>query len=131
MRKRPYGVSLAWLVVILVIPFLGGFFYLLLGENRLPERRTERAKTSYNTYLSWLKTLQERAPVSWDELNPECFPLHRQAETLVGIPTMAGNNLTLITHPEEILQYHYRSNPQRDLHLPSAVLHLAGGRQSG
>ncbi len=103
MRKRPYGVSLAWLVVVLVIPFLGGFLYLLLGENRLPERRKERAKTSYNTYLSWLKTLQARTPVSWNKLNLECFPLHRQAETLVGIPTMAGNNLTLITHPEEIL----------------------------
>lgn len=103
MRKRPYGVSLAWLVVILVIPFLGGFFYLLLGENRLPERRRERAKTSHSAYLSWLKTLQQRTPVDWHELNLECFPLHRQAETLVGIPTMAGNDLTLITHPEQIL----------------------------
>ncbi len=103
MRKRPYGVSLAWLVVILVIPFVGGFFYLLFGENRLPERRKERAKTAYNTYLSWLKTLQQRTPVAWGELNLECFPLHCQAETLVGIPTMAGNHLKLITQPEEIL----------------------------
>ena len=46
MRKRPYGVSLAWLVVILVIPFLGGIFYLLFGENRLPERRTETGQNS-------------------------------------------------------------------------------------
>jgi cardiolipin synthase len=103
MRKRPYGVSLAWLVVVLVIPFLGGIFYLLFGENRLPERRKERAKVSYNTYLRWQKTLQNRAPVSWNDINPECFPLHRQAETLVGIPAMAGNDLTLITNPEEIL----------------------------
>ncbi len=103
MRKRPYGVSLAWLVVVLVVPFLGGFFYLLLGENRLPERRKARAKKSHSTFLSWLKTLQARTPVSWHELNLECFPLHRQAETLVGIPTMAGNNLTLFTQPDEIL----------------------------
>jgi cardiolipin synthase len=103
MRKRPYGVSLAWLVVILVVPFLGGMFYLLFGENRLPERRKDRAKVSYNTYLRWQKTLQNRAPVSWNELNPECFPLNRQAETLVGIPAMAGNDIVLITNPEEIL----------------------------
>ena len=104
MRKRPYGVSLAWLVVVLVIPFLGGFFYLLFGENRLPEKRKERAKVSYDTYFLWLKTLQERAPVSWSNLNPECFPLHRQAETLVGIPAMAGNDLTLINNPDEIIR---------------------------
>lgn len=103
MRKRPYGVSLAWLVVVLVVPFFGGFSYLLLGENRLPERRTARAKVAYNTYLRWQKTLQNRAPVSWRNINPECIPLHRQAQTLVGIPAMAGNKLTLITCPEEIL----------------------------
>ncbi len=102
MRKRPYGVSLAWLVVILLIPFLGGFFYLLFGENRIPERRTERARVSYKYYQRWLKTLRQRAPVSWTGLNPECAPLHRQAETLVGLPAMAGNKLTLITNPEEI-----------------------------
>ncbi len=103
MRKRPYGVSLAWLVVVLVIPFLGGIFYLLFGENRLPERRKERGKVSYNTYLRWQKTLQNRARVSWSDINPECIPLHRQAETLVGIPAMAGNRLTLITNPEDII----------------------------
>jgi len=103
MRKRPYGVSLAWLVVVLLVPFLGGFFYLLFGENRIPEKRTERAKASYSHYQKWLKSLQERAPVSWHNLNPECGPLHHQAKTLVGIPAMAGNTLTLITTPEEII----------------------------
>ncbi len=104
MRKRPYGVSLAWLVVVLLIPFVGGFFYLLFGENRLPEKRIERAKTAYNTYVKWLKTLRQRAPVTWGNINPECIPLHRQAETLVGLPAMAGNKLILFTTPEEILQ---------------------------
>lgn len=102
MRKRPYGVSLAWLVVILVIPFMGGFLYLILGENRIPERRIERARVSYKYYQHWLTTLKKRAPVTWSNLNPECAPLHRQAETLVGLPAMAGNKLTLITRPEEI-----------------------------
>lgn len=35
MRKRQYGVTLAWLVVILLIPFLGAIIYLFLGENRI------------------------------------------------------------------------------------------------
>jgi len=103
MRKRPYGVSLAWLIVILLIPFIGGFFYLLFGENRIPERRTERARISYRHYQDWLKTLRERAPVSWHGFNPECEPLHRQAETLIGIPAMKGNRLQLIDNPEDIL----------------------------
>jgi cardiolipin synthase len=103
MRKRPYGVSLAWLVVVLMVPFLGGFFYLLFGENRIPEKRAERARVSYHHYQHWLTTLRQRAPVAWHELNPECAPLHRQAVTLVGLPAMAGNKLTLIATPEEII----------------------------
>ena len=104
MHKRPYGVSLAWLVVVLLVPFLGGFFYLILGENRIPEKREERARVSYNHYQHWLKTLRQRAPVSWQNINPECEPLHRQAVALVGLPAMAGNNLTLFTDPEEIIR---------------------------
>jgi len=104
MRKRPYGVSLAWLVVILLVPFFGGFMYLLFGENRIPEKRTERARVSYKYYQHWLKTLRKRAPVSWQGKNPECAPLHRQAETLVGLPAMAGNKLILLTTPHEIMQ---------------------------
>ncbi len=129
MRKRPYGVSLAWLVVVLVIPFLGGFCYLLFGENRLPERRIDRARIAYDAYLSWLTNLQQRAPVTWTDLNPECFPLHRQARTLVGIPAMAGNELTLITHPGEIL-----SSITSAIHNATSTCHLqfyilqAGGR---
>ncbi len=103
MRKRPYGVSLAWLIIILLLPFVGGFFYLLFGENRIPERRTERARLSHDLYQQWLKTLRTRAPVSWCDPLPECASLHRQAETLAGLPAMAGNSLLLLTKPNDIL----------------------------
>ena len=103
MRKRPYGVSLAWLIVILLVPFVGGFFYLLFGENRIPERRAERSRSANSHYQHWLKTLRLRAPVTWDQQNPECLPIHRQAEALIGLPAMAGNQLKLLTNPQEIL----------------------------
>ncbi len=119
MRKRSYGVSLAWLVVILLIPFIGGFLYLLIGENRIPERRIERARKSYSHYQHWLKTLKKRAPVSWNTLNPECKPLHLQAETLVGIPAMAGNQLQLIDTPEEIL-----TSILKDIETSQSTCHL-------
>ncbi len=104
MRKLSYGVSLAWLVVILLVPFLGGFFYLFIGENRLSEKRTERARIAYSHYQYWLRSLKERAPVTWSGPNASCEPLHRQAETLVGIPAMAGNRLKLIKQPDKIIE---------------------------
>lgn len=103
MRKRPYGVSFAWLIVILLVPFIGGISYLLFGENRLPERRMARSKVSYDTYMAWLQSLKTRAPVDWDKLNPEFAPIERHAQTLVGIPAMDSNLITLFSSPEEII----------------------------
>ncbi len=119
MRKRSYGVSLAWLVVILLFPFAGGFIYLLFGENRIPERRSERIKKSYNHYLHWLQTLHDRSPVQWDQLNTECQPLHLLARRLTGLPAMAGNHLEIIETPEKII-----GSIIRDIDRAKSTCHL-------
>lgn len=103
MRKRPYGVSLAWLIVVLLVPFLGGFFYILFGENRLPEKRLARTRASFSMYLAWLQGLGSGPPLTWENDNPAYASLHRQAKTLVGLPAMPGNKLTLISSPEAII----------------------------
>ncbi len=96
--------TIAWLIVILLLPFIGAILYLLFGENRISEKRAERAKKTLEHYQSWLKSLNGRAQVDWQILNPECEPLNRQATQLIGIPAMNHNNLELITSPEEIMR---------------------------
>jgi len=103
MRKRPYGVSLAWLVVILLFPFIGAFFYLLFGENRIPERRIARARAAHDTYQHWLTSLRNRAPARWPKECVQSQAIHRQAINLIGLPAMGGNNLELLTDPLDIL----------------------------
>jgi cardiolipin synthase len=129
MRKRPYGVSLAWLIVVLLVPFLGGFFYLLVGENRLPERRMARTKASYSMYLDWLEDLSALPTPIWEETNSAYGSLHRQAKTLIGLPAMGGNKLTLITCPSQILGSISRAidNAQSTCHLQFYIWE-AGGR---
>ena len=43
MRRLPVGVTMAWLVIVLLFPFGGAIVYLLIGELRLGNRRAERA----------------------------------------------------------------------------------------
>ena len=104
MRRRPYPITLAWLVVILLVPFAGSIVYLLFGENRLSDKRTARVLSSTAHYQHWLQTLRDRAPVQWQDLNPEYGPLHQQAEAVAGIPALDGNHLELIDRPEDILR---------------------------
>jgi len=104
MRKRQYGVTLAWLVVILLLPFIGAITYLFLGENRIGETRAKRANESLNHYRKWLESLPTIAPVNWSELHSELKPIHHQAVNLIGIPAMDGNHLELIEEPEQIMR---------------------------
>lgn len=96
MRKKQHGVTLAWLVVILLFPFVGVFLYLLFGENRISERRTRRIQHSFDYYQHWLQSLRDRAPVKWQNLGAECLPLHNLAMHNTGLPAMSGNDLMLL-----------------------------------
>ena len=104
MRKRPYGITFAWLIIILLIPFAGAIIYLLVGENRISDKRVARMRESQDHYQYWLNSLRGRSPVDWQDKADICLPLHRQAEELIGIPALAGNSLELIETPDEIIQ---------------------------
>jgi cardiolipin synthase len=101
MRKKAAPVTLAWLVVILMLPFLGAIIYLLFGENRLGERRAKRAAVDIPLILRWAEELRQRAFTTWHMINPECEPLHRQIDATIGIPTMPDNRLSLLQKSDD------------------------------
>jgi len=100
MRKKAASVSLAWLIVILLLPFLGAIIYLMFGENRLGEKRAQRAAASVPLILQWADALKQRSFTDWHTRNPECEPIHRQIDNAIKIPTMPGNQLQLIQHSD-------------------------------
>ncbi|GBE13738.1 cardiolipin synthase [bacterium BMS3Bbin14] len=104
MRKRAASVTLAWLVVILFLPLVGAIIYLLFGENRLGEKRAERVASDLHIFTRWAKHLKQRPAIDWNQLNPECRPIHRQANTVIGLPAMGGNKLTLIEKTGDFLR---------------------------
>jgi len=102
MRRLPPATTLAWLSIILVLPFVGAGVYLLFGELRLGLRRAERARRIHPPYERWLANLRQRIRVDWSMLPSTARPLSKLAEAVAGIPAIAGNALTLLSTPEEI-----------------------------
>jgi cardiolipin synthase len=96
MRKRAASVSLAWLVVILLIPLAGAIIYLLFGENRLGENRAKRAAANLNFLNTWINTLEQNTTVDWKLINIECEPIACQINSLFQIPAMPENDLELL-----------------------------------
>ncbi len=128
MSKRAQPTTLAWLVVILVLPFAGAILYLLFGETRLGDRRAERAAAGLDSYKRWISTLKIRSNVVWQDLNPVCRLLHRQADALTGIPTLPGNSLQLLDEAENALQHIIKDIDQAksSCHLEFYIWHKGG-----
>ena len=101
-RRRPVGVSLAWLAVIYSLPFLGGVLYLMFGENRLGQRRAEERAKMVGYVQAWLRTLctgELRAAVSKVDV---AEPVANHVERMMGVPPLAGNKLQLLSDTEAI-----------------------------
>ena len=131
MRRRPVGVSLAWLTVIFSIPFAGALFYFFIGENRIGEKYLARAAKIHDLYRVWQITLQKRAsrekpPAGHSEM--KAIQLH--AETVAGFPTMSGNKMHLMDHFESVFAAIIEGCGPGWKHLPPGVLYLDRGRKS-
>lgn len=127
-RRRPVGVSLAWLVVIVVVPYLGAVVYQLFGERRLGERRVQRMRWLLPRYLRQIETLQPAAAIDWQRHGEPCQALHDLAVATVGPPGLAGNRMRLCDDSVTALRELARDveRARRSVHLEFYIWHPGG-----
>jgi cardiolipin synthase len=102
MRRRPVGVSLAWLSLVLIVPFAGAIAYLFLGELRLGRRRQERSRGLHASYRAWLTGLEGRYPLPPGAGPAADHGLARMIQAGTEIPPLPGNAVHLLDHFEAI-----------------------------
>lgn len=101
MRKRQASVTLAWLVIILLLPFAGAIIYLLLGENRIGQKRAKIAASSLPIFKILVASLEKRLLKKGEDTKDQFQPVEMQALKVIGLPSVPGNNLDLINEAEE------------------------------
>ncbi len=102
MQRRPTGETLAWIMVVFSMPFLGPLLYLMFGELRLGRRRAGRFIELTKPLKSWLHDIRERSLVDWNSLEADYKPLAELCERTVGVPALAGNRIDLLADWEHI-----------------------------
>ncbi|RXJ74869.1 cardiolipin synthase [Veronia nyctiphanis] len=102
-RRRAPGVSIAWLMVIYILPILGVFLYLLVGELNLGKKRAERAKAMFSSFESWLRKLRACTNHAPQLLNQQSRNVSDLCFHRLGIPALAGNSMELKDNPAKIL----------------------------
>lgn len=129
MKRRPVGVSLAWLALIYAIPILGVATYILFGEVRLGRKRAERAKAMYKPYADWINVLVSRFPGQSFQVSEPALPIYELVKARLNMPMLSGNAMHLLEEPGRILgalQDDIR-NARSSCYLEFYIWH-AGGR---
>jgi cardiolipin synthase len=80
-RRLPVGVSLAWLGIILIFPFMGVILYLMIGEYRLGRRRARRTAAYQEANRTRISKLRQADRMDPAQLAPEDAAVARLAET--------------------------------------------------
>nr|WP_086939597.1 cardiolipin synthase [Thaumasiovibrio occultus] len=102
-KRRVVGVSMAWMMIIYVLPFVGVAAYLLFGELNLGRKRADRAKQMFEPYGEWFKSLHQCAAHQPSRISDEALPIHTLCEKQLRIPSLSGNTMSLFTAPDEIM----------------------------
>ena len=103
MRRLPVGVSLAWLLVLILLPYVGVGLYLLFGERFLGVTRKQRGLRLRERYgLNRTKEFRHEAPF-WGECHPASASLAILEYYSSGIPAMGGNRLAFFDSASETI----------------------------
>lgn len=95
-KRRPTGVTVAWLLLVVPFPLLGGFVYVLVGETWLSGRRIKRNAQVAEDLRKPLELMRHRFGVSRAFEHPAA-----EAIAQLGIqggmsPAMEGNRVRII-----------------------------------
>jgi cardiolipin synthase len=95
LRRLPVGTSLAWLMIILIFPLVGGVIYLVLGESRLGLRRARRAAAYRESRGPGASQKRLSSGVDVAALGPAGAALARLADATLGAVVLSDNRLEL------------------------------------
>ncbi|MCE0492642.1 cardiolipin synthase [Vibrio salinus] len=103
-KRTAVSVSLAWLMVIYIVPILGVICYFLFGELNLGGKRAERAREMFVPFRSWFKQLNSCQAHATDTMGEHIFKIDELCNHRMDIPALSGNTLTLHSDPNRTLR---------------------------
>ena len=104
-RRPDPGVALAWLFLAVLVPYVGGLAYLLIGERRVDPRRERAIRTLQRDYRTLFDrgTGIEAPAIDWLRHRPEVRGLDALGRTFVGSETVGGSAWRLYSTTAEAL----------------------------
>ncbi len=128
MQRLPVGASLAWLLMLALLPYLGVALYLLFGERYLGVRhanRRDRLKQSQE--IPALRSM-DGIKHAWHRFHPAGLALAKLEFQTAGIPLLGGNEVEFLRTATETIDAMCRDirSAQHNCHLEFYIWHPGG-----
>lgn len=126
-KRRPVSSSLAWVLIIIVFPFLGVLIYLFFGEIQLGKRRAERANALRTPFLENLTKFLSghETPEPKGHAARSIYQIMHQRD---GIGGLSYKNFAVLADPDSIFDQwlHDIENAERDIRMEFYIWHPHG-----
>jgi cardiolipin synthase len=94
-KKRQPMSTVAWILTIILLPYVGGILFLFFGINRV-QRRRENRQAARRSMAGSMPSLDDSQVSSADSLNEEQSYLMRLAQRVSGTVPTHGNRIDVI-----------------------------------
>lgn len=102
-KRKPIGVSLAWLLLIYALPMAGMVSYYIFGQLNLGKKRKKRRLEMSGLFKTWLADEVTEYRLSDQQISSAVTSIKHFVEFGSQMPMMAGNKLTLLSSTDVIL----------------------------
>ena len=103
LKRKPTGISLAWLFLINALPLLGMLGYFVFGELHLGQKRQQRREKIGGKFQDWLCSEPAENRQIKEKISPSVRSMQAFVESYTSMPMLKGNKLSLLTSTDNTL----------------------------
>lgn len=103
LKRKPIGVSLAWLFLIFAVPLAGMIGYFIFGELTLGAKRSKQRQLQSGHFLQWIQQQTLTFKQSKEGISENAQAMQAFVESYTNMPMVKGNQHTLLNDTDDIL----------------------------
>lgn len=104
-KRKPAGVSMAWIVLLFSFPIFGAFMYVLVGETWLSGRRTKRTALAAKQLGGPIRELDKRFGAVLEDHHPAAEAIARIGRTSGMSAPLGGNDIELLANADDCFKH--------------------------
>lgn len=103
-KRPPVSEALAWILLMLIVPIIGGIIFIIFTETPLGRKRANRATALRKELNKWHKYIKEVPEGDLAFLGPEAPGIAKLISHRGDFPVLNAENLDLFSNEAEILE---------------------------